>query len=1675
MARRLSPDDLVLDVGANVGNHTMFLALAAKCNVIAFEPDEHLATAILQSANLNRASDRITVLRKAVGAHPGRGRLILPDSSNLGSQRVVVDAIPGSVEVITLDSLSFARPVRAIKIDVEGMELDVLKGATRLLHAQHPLLYVESMTEADYDAVQDWLAPHGYCYWQTFNATPTNLFVHAESVVEPEQLRRLLSRSAKEIYRHTARVESLQTSLNAANAKYRAATVPTPRPGHANAPSSRATPSSSDAREDESNSIPSQYADPAEGDLSIGELAPDPMLMPTSECDRRLAARQAAFLEARDRDLQLRRSVARQARRSLSLAKQRRMELIELRGALREARSKVGERPNAADIARMETKFDDLNDKLMSEQDAWRSERRRLLSDLSRVSDALIEAQSAFRDQAAEAVEIRHLASSAEHSRSKAQSDLTALESELERRNERTDHLEALALQFEDQVASLNVQLATERRASEDLAEKVSREHANMDALSKRLNHTQNELALEQANSAKLGEELASEREKIATLRESVTYRLGLQLRQVVLHPTSLFTLPYSLYSLYRRHRAQRAQRALSQAVPHRLAIRAAVDDGEPSERKGIPSQNMVPIEARRLRVAGILDEFSHADFSPECDFTQLSPEAWEHQLGTCQPDFLLIESAWRGKDGCWWNTVQQCGPEIRGIIAWCRERSIPTAFWNKEDPAHFSTFLNVASLVDHVFTTDLDCVPRYKSRLAHEKVSFLPFAAQPRRHHPIVEDAPEDGVCFAGAYYVGYPERCRDFEELALSVASVMPLTIYDRMLGTEDSNYQYPARFQQYIAGTLSPEEIRIAYKGYRYGLNLNSIKQSPSMFARRVFELMASNSVVVSNYSRGLRLMFGDLVISTDNGPEAVARMRALRKTPLGEERRRNQALRKVLSEHTYAARLASLAEALGIVNKSGWETSTAIFGLAQTEAEYARHLDNFYRQTASNLTLHVFKPASIETWLDSGMDDRISLHVLEDCRDLSMPSVSQSEYFAIFSPDDFYGAGYLTDLLLAYKYSDVDVTGKSRRFTAQHGSSPELIEGTCYKRTHDLAYRRSVLNRSVADKTTVGSALANNCSEMIAVGNQLAVDPFNYCEGGSDLEESSLKSVVDLPTDDGMSLRSLQSAGSRAAVRKGHEPHTIDLEAIAGWFPSATKAGIETGYVDGAFEVRSSMGHDERTYIYSAHRPSLTDWGFEDEGALYAEASPGLDIQVALIFFDASGERLEHRMLYPNRNNTFTIPALASRFTVGIRVRGGGLTHITRLVPAAFHELTAGVPTSAPLLVVTNIYPDYHDLYRNQFVHTRAREYLRAGKKTEVFRVVDRPSPHYREFRGVDVIEASTAHLEECLRGGPVEFTYVHFLTPEVWQVIARNSQRLRGAAIWIHGSDIQAWWRRATPQQTSEELGRAQEASAARLAFWRTVFKEAPANVSFVFVSDYLAKTALEDLEISPSEVNYYVIHNPIDTDAFDYEEKSSDQRKSILSIRPYTSDVYGNDLSVRAVLELSRRPFFEELNFTFVGDGPLFESTTEPIAHFENVRLVKRFVTRDEIRQLHKSHGVMLIPSRMDTHGVSRDEAMSSGLVPIASRVGAVPEFVDSDCGFLCDAENHHQLAEAIGILYREPSVFLAKSARAALRVRSQSPKSRIVQREMDLSQVPQSNGHLDRHDHMTLGQEVTD
>lgn len=149
-ANRLAKDAVVFDVGANVGVTAIIFATAAPAGDIwCFEPSPAIYPCLEQTLARNGLS-RCHALPLALGAAPGRlGFYDNPTSasaSHLVGENQTLGPASDSVEVSTIDAVAQAHGLARldlIKIDVEGFETEVLKGAQQTLAALRPSVYLE--------------------------------------------------------------------------------------------------------------------------------------------------------------------------------------------------------------------------------------------------------------------------------------------------------------------------------------------------------------------------------------------------------------------------------------------------------------------------------------------------------------------------------------------------------------------------------------------------------------------------------------------------------------------------------------------------------------------------------------------------------------------------------------------------------------------------------------------------------------------------------------------------------------------------------------------------------------------------------------------------------------------------------------------------------------------------------------------------------------------------------------------------------------------------------------------------------------------------------------------------------------------------------------------------------------------------------------------------------------------------------------------------------------------------------------------------------------------------------------------------------------------------------------------------------------------------------------------
>src|ERR1035437_2742930 len=156
LVERLRPGMVFYDLGANIGLFSLLAArlVGAGGRVFSFEPDAEVAARLRRNIEHNGFSN-ITVVEAGIWSVNANVRFIVSDASSpeRGTGKLVAgenEADGTQVRCIALDDfIQTAPPPDAIKCDVEGAELEALRGAKRLFETQRPWIVCEMHSEAN--------------------------------------------------------------------------------------------------------------------------------------------------------------------------------------------------------------------------------------------------------------------------------------------------------------------------------------------------------------------------------------------------------------------------------------------------------------------------------------------------------------------------------------------------------------------------------------------------------------------------------------------------------------------------------------------------------------------------------------------------------------------------------------------------------------------------------------------------------------------------------------------------------------------------------------------------------------------------------------------------------------------------------------------------------------------------------------------------------------------------------------------------------------------------------------------------------------------------------------------------------------------------------------------------------------------------------------------------------------------------------------------------------------------------------------------------------------------------------------------------------------------------------------------------------------------------------------
>jgi hypothetical protein len=279
-----------------------------------------------------------------------------------------------------------------------------------------------------------------------------------------------------------------------------------------------------------------------------------------------------------------------------------------------------------------------------------------------------------------------------------------------------------------------------------------------------------------------------------------------------------------------------------------------------------------------KLKIALVSDELTRSGLQGECNIYNLTTYNYKFVINFWKPDFILVESAWSGYRNSWkykiasYENTNRSNHQLKNLVEYAKQKNIKTVFWNKEDGIHFDRFINSAKFFDYIFTTDENKINDYKLNCPNAKsVNSLTFAVNTKIHYPQNLQRKNKFV-FCGSFRADLHQERRKNQLMLLSAAKEFGLDIYDRNSDRKSSIFRFPEEFKKNILPKISYEKTGNIYNSYLGCLNINTILDSKTMFSRRLIEIMACKSPVVTTPSLAIDNFFKDFVFIANTKEEA-----------------------------------------------------------------------------------------------------------------------------------------------------------------------------------------------------------------------------------------------------------------------------------------------------------------------------------------------------------------------------------------------------------------------------------------------------------------------------------------------------------------------------------------------------------------------------------------------------------------------------------------------------------------------------------------------------------------------------------------------------------------------------------------------------------------------------------
>ena len=458
------------------------------------------------------------------------------------------------------------------------------------------------------------------------------------------------------------------------------------------------------------------------------------------------------------------------------------------------------------------------------------------------------------------------------------------------------------------------------------------------------------------------------------------------------------------------------------------------------------------------LKVGILSDEFLYNTYKDVADCISMDPDKWREQIDDI--NMLFIITGWRGIHDEWVGFAKEGSPKrqiMYDIIAKCKENHISTVFYSIEDPPDYKTYLGIAQKCDYIFTTAHEMIPSYQKDCNNDNVNSLRFAINPLFHNPVGMKCAEKlrQVVFSGSWYEKFPERGKDTTIIFDGILnSKRGLKVFDRNLLLNKPQYKFPEKYFPYISPGVAHDLLQKVHKLFDWAVNINSVKESTTMFANRVYELEASGNLLISNYSVGVNSHLP--VIYTVQDSDELTR---IIDSSTDEEIYERQiiGIRHAMTGETCYDRFNEVLESAGLERFEQKRVVAVVFDELNDDIKRM-----FQNQTYINKEL-------------------ISVTELRD-------KMEQYDIIAFFNNSSEYSDFYLEDMINGFKFTSCDYITKSAYF-----SGKDLIKGDEHNFTDKISSKyRTVFWREAFN--TADELL--NLKDNTLCNNGYSSDHFNY---------------------------------------------------------------------------------------------------------------------------------------------------------------------------------------------------------------------------------------------------------------------------------------------------------------------------------------------------------------------------------------------------------------------------------------------------------------------------------------------------------------------------------------------------------------------------------------------------